>query len=628
MYHSSSTGNQLILSVRKLLLLLFIGACWSVQGQIVDDTTELVYGPETTLIIKEIDIKNNFPQTRHPDTTMYGLERFTWTDKLRDYYQDLGNSGTAMYPVFPQVRDVIGRTSGYHSFDVYMVEPEEISYYDTKSPFMDLKVVFGGGNRATADFNYSRNVNENWNVGFDIYRITSDKQIGYAGIGDRNVVGTTFDIYSYCKHPKLPYTALVNLVNMSHNVEETGGILIESDAPAEEFFQYQDSEIRLEEARSYDKRIQGHLYHQYELANQLQVYHQLDISRKRFGFSDFNDGGSLFTDFYKQFLIDPDSTYENTIFRETMNEAGIKGDLANIFYRLYVKNRILDIEYHYFDPTSGVVENYLGGYARFDWKEKFNVEAMAEFLQTGEYKLEGRINSDLIFGSYKSVLARPSFLVEDYFANNHEWHNEFRSTFTNEIKGGLRLKTKNLLIRPSGRILTLNNFIYYDQEINPAQAGAAVLYSLGGDFNLSLYTDFERREGLHLENEVFYSELSGGDANKIRVPRLFYNGRAYWTGFVFSNTMGLEVGVNMHAKTAYQALTYAPEIQQFYLQDNFTIDAFLAIDAFLTIRVDKLRAFIKFTHVNQPADGGYFTTPLYPGEQRMIGLGGRWLFFD
>ncbi|XOV95147.1 MAG: putative porin [Bacteroidota bacterium] len=614
--------------MRKLLICILLASTGVVYGQITDDSTELVYGPETSLIIKELDIKNNFPTIRHPDTTMYGMERFTWTDKLMDYYQDLGNSGTALYPVFPQVNETIGKTAGYNAFDVYMVEPEEINYYDTKSPFMDLEVVFGGGNRAIADFNYSRNINERWNVGFDIYRVTSDKQIGYAGIGDRNVVGTTFDIYSYYKHNKLPYTMLINLANMSHNTEETGGILIASDAPAEEFFQYKDSEIRLVGARAYDKRIQGHLYHEFDLVNQLQVYHQLDLKRKRFGYSDFNESGTLFEDFYGQFLIDPDSTYENTIYRETVNEAGIKGDLANLFYRLYIKSRLVDLEYLYFDPTSGVTETYLGGYGRFDWKEKFNVEAMAEFLQSGEYKLIGKINSDLIFGSYKSVLSKPSFLVENYFANNHEWHNNFKSPFTNEVTGGINVKTRNFKIKPSGKIMTLNNFIYYDQNINPAQAAAAAMFSVGGDFNLSFYTDFNRKEGFHIENEVYYTELSGSDADKIRLPKLFYNGRAYWTGFVFKNTMGLELGVDMHAKTGYKALTYAPEIQQFYLQDDFNIDAFIAVDAFLIIRVDKLRAFVKFTHVNQPAGGGYFTTPYYPGEQRMIGLGGRWLFFD
>lgn len=614
--------------MRKLLTCILLGLGWAAHSQIVDDTTELVYGPETTLIIKEFDVKNNFPQERHPDTTMYGIERFTLLDIKRDYYQDLGNSGTAMYPIFYPVSEVIGRTAGYNSFNVYMIEPEDFRYYDTKSPYMDLKVVFGGGSRAVADFSYSRNVNENWNVGFDIYRLTSDKQIGYAGQGDRNVVSTTFDVYSYYKHAKLPYSMIFNIANMSHNIEETGGILIDDDAPKEEFFQYQDAEIRLVEARSYDKRIQGHLYHQFQLANQLQVYHQLDLSQKRFGFSDANERDGLFDSFYRNRFIDADSTYENAVFKETVNEAGIKGDLANLFYRLYIKSRILDIDYLYFDPTSGVVETYLGGYARFDWKEKFNVEAIAEFLQSGEYKLIGKINSDLIFGSYKSVLSRPSFLMEDYFANNHEWHNDFRSAFTNEITGGLKVETRNIKVKPSGRILTMNNFTYFNQNIEPAQADAAVLFSLGGEIDFTFYSDKIRDEGFHLENEVFYTEVSGGDADKIRVPKLFYNGRAYWTGFVFQNTMGLELGVDLHAKTGYKALSYAPEIQQFYLQDNFIIDAFLTVDAFLAIQVDKLRVFVKFTQVNQPVDGGYFITPYYPGEQRMIGLGARWLFFD
>ncbi|MEQ8881438.1 MAG: hypothetical protein RLQ12_17475, partial [Cyclobacteriaceae bacterium] len=91
--------------MRKLIVILLLAISWSAHSQIVDDSTELVYGPETTLIIKEIDIKNNFPVERHPDTLMYDTERFTWTDRLRDYYQDLGNSGTAMYPIFPQANE-------------------------------------------------------------------------------------------------------------------------------------------------------------------------------------------------------------------------------------------------------------------------------------------------------------------------------------------------------------------------------------------------------------------------------------------------------------------------------------------------------------------------------------------
>ena len=608
--------------------LIFIS--WIAKGQIVDDSTELVYNPETTLILLEEDIKNNLEIERHPDTTLNQLEDFTWLDKTSDYYQDLGNSGTAMYPIFYPLDEVIGRKSGFDAYNIYMIDPERLRIYDTKSPFMDLKVVFGGGSRAVADFNYSRNVSENWNVGFDIYRITSDKQIGYAGQGDRNVVSTTFDLYSYYKHKTLPYSMIISLANMSHNVEETGGISVEEGAPLEDFFQYQDADIHLSGAQTYDKRIQGHLYHQYELTPQLGVYHQFDYKRQKAGFYDQSEGSAddPFDQYYDRFLIDPDSTYENAVFSETLNEAGLKGDLANIFYRVYIKSRILDMDYLYLDPTSGNVETYLGGYARFDWKEKFNIEAQAEFLQSGEYKLIGKINSDLIFGSYKSVLSKPGFLKQSYFGNNHEWYNNFQSEFTNEIKGGIQVKTRNIKLRPTGRIVSMNNFTYYDQEIRPRQAGSAAMFSVGGDVNLTLYTNREFKKAFHLENEVYYSETAGGDASKLRVPKLFYNGRVYWSGAIFKNTMGIQIGVNVHAKTSYYALAYAPEIQQFYLQDDFQIEAFYAVDAFLNVKVDKLRVFLKMTHANQPQDGGYFITPGYPGEGRMIGLGARWLFFD
>ena len=157
---------------------------WNLSAQITDDSTELVYNANTTRIILEADIKNNVEKERHPDTTLYNLEKYSHLDRNGKMYQNLGNNGTAMYPLFYPVTGVIGRTSGLSAYDSYMITPDKIQYFDTKSPYMDLFVTFAGNGRSVVDFKFSRNVNANWNFGFDIYRITSDKQIGKSGQQD------------------------------------------------------------------------------------------------------------------------------------------------------------------------------------------------------------------------------------------------------------------------------------------------------------------------------------------------------------------------------------------------------------------------------------------------------------
>lgn len=604
-------------------------------AQITDDSSKLVYGAKTTQIIHESSLKNNIEKEIHPDTTLYKLEDFTEMDIREHTYQNLGNNGTAMRPIFYPVTDQIGRKSGLDAYDPFVPNAESFQYFDTKSPFIDLYVVFGGGDRSVVDFTFTQNVNENWNVGFDIFRITSDKHIGRSRQGDRNVVGTIFDLFSFYEHPTLPYSAMFHVLGMNYDVEETGGIFLENgleNARPNEFFGYEDSNIQLNQAQANDDRLNWHLYHQYAWTDELQFYHQLDIQNHTVGYRDFNNGSvdnETYSTFYRNYLIDPDSTYERYQWREIKNEVGIKGDLANLFYRIYLKRRDLDFDYLYHNPTEKFSENFLGAYTRFDWRDKFNIEAKAEILQSGEYLLTGNLNSDLIFGSYRSVRAKPAFIYDDYFGNHHEWHNDFKSSFSNEITAGFQLKLDWVKIRPKGRLLTLGQFLYFDQQVNPQQSDdIAVLGSLGGDFNFKVFTDRALDEAFHFENEVYYTSIEGAGADKLRVPDWFYNGRFYWSGYWFKNTLGVEIGADIHGKSDYLAMAYAPELQQFYLQDEFLIDGFFTVDGFIAIKVNNLRAFFKVTNASQPSDGGYFVTPYYPGQRRLLGFGARWMFFD
>lgn len=614
------------------LLLLF----YSIAGiaQITDDSSKLVYGAKTTQIIYEHTLKNNIEEEIHPDTTLYELESFSEMDVREHRFQDLGNNGTAMRPIFYPVTEQIGRKSGFNVYEPFVSNPRTFRYYDTKSPFIDLYVVFGGGDQSVVDFTFTQNVNENWNFGFDIYRITSDKQLGRSRQGDRNVVGTVFDFFTYYKHATMPYSAMFHVLRMNHDVDETGGFLLEEsleNATPEAFYEYEDADIQLNQAQAGEDRTNWHLYHQYAWQKQLQFYHQLDIRSQTVGYRDFRNGAADqdYTNFYQQFLLDTDSTYERYHWSEISNEIGIKGDLANLFYRIYLKRRDLDADYLYFDPTSKFAENFLGGYTRFDWRDKFNVEAKGEILQSGEYALTANLNSELIFGSYKSVRAKPAFIYERYFGNIHEWYNSFQSAFTNEITAGLQFKLDWVRVRPQGRLLTMDKFLYFDQEIMPRQSGdIAVLGSLGGDFDFTLYTNKALNEAFHFENELYYTSVEGAGANRLRVPDWFYNGRYYWSGYWFKNTLGVEVGADLHAKSSYYGMAYAPELQQFHLQDEFLLDGYFTIDGFFAIKVNNLRVFVKYTNANQPNGGGYMITPYYPGQRRLVGFGARWMFFD
>ena len=109
------------------------------------------------------------------------------------------------------------------------------------------------------------------------------------------------------------------------------------------------------------------------------------------------------------------------------------------------------------------------------------------------------------------------------------------------------------------------------------------------------------------------------------------NIKGYWEGSWFKNTIPVQIGLDLHHRSAYNANAYDPVIQQFYLQDEKQVfyGNSYPINVFWNMRIEKIFIFLKCTHVNQPTDGGYMVTPGYPGQQRsFLDFGFKWLFFD
>ncbi|MFY0688598.1 MAG: hypothetical protein JXQ90_15595 [Cyclobacteriaceae bacterium] len=601
-----------------IFILIFLCASALVEAQILDDSSSQVYGPSTMEIIYLGDLKDNSGKTHGVDTAVSGLERFSEVQQNSNMYQNLGNLGTALFPVFYDDEPIIGAKSGFLSYDPYFIANSKFKYYDTRSPFMDVGVVFGGNGRGLASVSFSQNVNPNWNFGVDFKRLASDKQIGAQQTeGDRNAIGTLMDAYTYYQHPEKPYQLQFHILNLKHNVDETGGVEDETEE-----FKYQDSQIALQDAFVEESRTNIHLFHDYGLLENLQVYHQFDRYQQTYAFKDFKE-----PDFYNRYLIADDSTYEQSIFTELTNEAGIKGSISSIFYRFYFKNRVVNQEFLYLGKQDRVIENYLGAVTRFDWKELFSVNAKAEVLQSGEYLLDGNLTSEWLNVRYRSSHYKQSNLVLNYFGNHGEWYNDFKNGFSNDLTGSLNVNWLGQQFKPSVRLSTKTNYVYFDQEAIPVQIdGSALIAQMGGMANFFIPTSREKMYGFKLNNEVYYSAVSGTSA--LRLPSWFTNVRVSWIGSWFNETVPVDVGASMHWRSSYLANTYHPALAQFYLQDEFDVAYYPVVDVFANFKIETLWLFVKLTHANMPGEGGYYVTPGYPGQQRSIDFGIRWLFFD
>ncbi len=605
-----------------------------VLAQIVDDSTELVYGPSTTRFVFQDEVLNNQLDYKTLDTGLYLYERQFTVDQSGRRYQDLGSHGTALFPVFYDPPQTIGRTSGFNVYRPYFRDSQNIKLYDTKSPYINLMTYLGGGNQNIVNIDFSRNVREGWNLGFDLHTITTDKQLANDGEADRQVVSTAFDIYTHYKHKTAPYQAVLYLSNISHKVIELGGVRFGTDSTLEELFEFDNALLRRIDAQNVVLNNQWHLYHDYQVAEQFQLYHVFDYTTEENTYQDNQESSSAFGEYdtYRDayngvFLIDADTTNERSTFSALSNEVGIKGDLGSIFYRAYLKLRSVDFDYFLLDPVAPTSEVYLGGYARLNWKEKFKVVGEGAFLQGGEYQFKGQLSSDLINVTYQSMKYNVPFIYTNYFGNHYQWTNSFTPVFVNRIQGDLKVKLKAFTFVPKVSFTAYNDFVFFDENKLPAQASSGIaIASAGGEINFGV--ENKKGEGFFIENEVMATNVSGGSANAIRIPEIFYNGRYYWSGLLFGDKIPVQVGLDTHARSTYFANGYEALTQQFYLQDELEITGYFKADFFFNMQLDKFFIGMKWQYFNQPADSGYFATPYFPGQPSTLDLIVKWSFFD
>ena len=127
MIHLMVKMNKLSFSVFLLLLISFPGVT-----QILDDSTKLVYGPNTLSFYNLDDQKDNIFTPGGLDTTLYDLGNFTKLDQFHKKYQDLGANGTAMRPLFFSSPETIGLRSGYNAYNPFVKTKSDYRIFDTK----------------------------------------------------------------------------------------------------------------------------------------------------------------------------------------------------------------------------------------------------------------------------------------------------------------------------------------------------------------------------------------------------------------------------------------------------------------------------------------------------------------
>lgn len=626
----------------------------------LDDSTKVVYGPTSTKYFLEEDVFNNRKRLYNIDTILNGVHNYNFIHRNKNLYTDLGNLGSAIRPIFYKAPEQIGTLLGYNAFSLYSFKPSQVRYFNTKSPFSNIIYVPGGNDQDLLQFELSRNIDSLWNFGINVQRISSNKQLidGTATADNSAISHWDFMIHSNYQTINKKYSLLAYFNLSDHNSNDQGGVVQENYAVSEgggqvtklrtlqEMLSFAGNRPILTNASTRDRSYNFHVYHEYAGYKAFQIYQVLDFQTRTAQFKDENFNAGWQNGFYPyafkksggtgiRFPADSstsktlvlDSLYNESQFSNLEHRTGIKGFYKGFNYRLHVRQRL----FSYTNPLNssfsktGRNENFLGLWLNQYFKDSTSVFGEVEYLLgKSDIKINGEFRGKWlnIGGDFKS--ASPTLVQQLVYNNSFRWDNSTTSLLnvkTLNIFGYTSLKFRQLSLRPSIDLTKISSYIYYDTLSTVQQAKKDLeIYRAG------LGLDF-RKGNFSTTNQLFLTAKSD-ENDLIRIPTIFINTRLAYD-LLFKKKLFIQTGVEFHYKSGYFADAYMPAIQQFHLQDKQEILGYLQADVFADLRINRVRLFFKFAHVNQGIfNAGYYASPGFAGMGRTFEFGVHWLLFD
>lgn len=128
-----------------------------------------------------------------------------------------GNMGLAARPLLYEPSKRIGFDAGFHSLDYYALTPEDIIYYQARTPFTSLYFVSAGQKEQLFRAIHTQNIKKNWNVGVNFNR--GDSKGFYARQRGDNL---NVAVFSWYQSPSKRYNMWASAIFNTMRAYENG----------------------------------------------------------------------------------------------------------------------------------------------------------------------------------------------------------------------------------------------------------------------------------------------------------------------------------------------------------------------------------------------------------------------
>ena len=620
------------------------------------------------------------------DTLQHDFQNTNDTGGPTGHYTYLGNLGS------PRISHVFFERKDPEQFffldpyDFTVVEPEDVVYTNTKSPFTNLTYYKQGGSsdgeeRFKAYF--AVNANKRLGFGFNI-----DYVYGRGKYMNQSTALFNGNLFAYYLGDK--YNMHFSFINDNLKVAENGGIVDDRYVTrpldmAEGGKVYANDEIptNLSQVWNHNTGYHAFLTHRYNVGFYREnpdakdtvnteifvpvtsFLHtvKVDINRRKYISYDEAQNQQYFQ-----------NNYLTDVQRDETKQLAVKNTIGISLregFNKWAKARLtafMSHEYRRFTMTDTLartpgqriptdyVENTIsaGGQLIKEQGQTLHYNVMGEIALVGEdagqFQIQGK--GDLNFRLFSDTVRleanayiknlNPIFYYRHFHSKHYWWdNNDLSKIMRTRIEG--RLSVDRWKTQLKAGVENIKNYTYLDntsvkytetssgKEVTTYKNDVAVKQNSGNIqvFSAALRQDFKL--GIfHLDNEITYQKSSNQDVLPLPELTLYHN--LYIKFGLAKKVLQIEMGADVRYFTQYYAPDYAPAIGQFYLQNKETrykLGGYPLLNGYINLHLKRTRIFIAMYNLIQgQGEKSYFLAPHYPLNPRLLKFGLSWNFFD
>jgi len=612
-----------------------------------------VFSSKAVRLISAKDLNGDSLSFHKIDTGIRGAERYSPLFPYDNYHINLGGLGLSQKELIPEFSSPVGFQNGQSALSLYILNPEDLHYYRTKSPYTELAFLNGGKKEQWFSLIHNQNINPRLNIGIQYFRV------GSKGFYPRQVVDDlNLAFFAWYQSRNYRYNLLTSLVFNSLNEQVNGGVNNDSLFRVITSVTHDYQPVFLKAATTTWNQFDFYMKHVYNIGHidsikdrefrtmkiypLIQAQYTMDYKIQKYNFDDALDttGQSIY---YPNTFFSKSITHDSIRQRTLNNEFGLSffghGNLkreghfsvSGIRLNAYIKDQL--IRYQQDGVLDTLINNlFIRSDASYNLSDKFRLEFKEDYnligANHGDYQLglAAYLNFGKTLGKIRAYAIeenhQPDFIFDHYYSNSYKWVYHFSKEKIQKIGG--EYENTRLQWKVGAELNLIDGFTYFagaaGQLVFPNQFQNQIRI-----FRLKMDKTFQYHSfGL----QVYGVYQKNNQPLLVRTPEVYAFGSLFYEN-TFFKVLRVRTGIDGAFFNSTYLYDYAPGLQSFFVYSNVQSGNVPVSNFFIIAGLKRVRITLKYDYINQNIPkAGYYTVHNYPAADQVFKFGVSWKFYD